>query len=80
MAVTQRHATKRRRLDGQTYVAIESIADYCMVSRSTVGRWVKDGELSAVKLPSGHVRITIENFRSFLKQHGMPVSKELLGP
>ena len=79
MAVTQKPRTKRRRLDGQTYVAIESIADYCMVSRSTVRRWVKDGELSAIKLPSGHVRITVENFRSFLRQHGMPVSEELLG-
>jgi excisionase family DNA binding protein len=79
MAVTHKPTTRRRTLDGQTYVAVESIADYCMVSRSTVSRWVKDGELSAIKLPSGHVRITVQNFRSFLKQHGMPVSKDLLG-
>ena len=77
MAVEQRPRSKRRVLGGQTYVTTAGIADYCMVSRSTVGRWVRDGKLSGVRLPSGHYRVSVEDFKDFLKRHNMPISEEL---
>jgi excisionase family DNA binding protein len=33
------------------------VADRLRVSKRTVRRWVNDGKLQAVTLPSGHVRI-----------------------
>jgi excisionase family DNA binding protein len=62
----------------QTGITVKDIASYCLVSRSTVRRWAKDGRLSAMKLPSGHFRITVEDFRDFLKRYHMPIREELL--
>jgi len=49
-----------------------------MVSRSTVRRWIKNGDLNAVMLPSGHYRVSINNLTEFLKRHGMPLPKKSL--
>jgi len=78
LAVRQKPKNNRYRLNGQAFVAVESIADYCMVSRSTVGRWIRDGELRAMKLPSGRCRISWVNLRDFLKKYNMPVPDEQL--
>jgi len=69
--------TKRKKLEGQTYITVESIAAYCMVSRTTVRRWVLDGRLAAMKLPSGHFRVSMTDFRAFLERYNMPVAGEL---
>ena len=37
-------------------ITVKDIAEYCLVSDVTVRRWIKDGKLSAMKLPSGHYR------------------------
>ncbi len=68
---------RRKILAGQTWVTIESIAGYCMVSSSTVRRWVAGGRLAAVKLPSGQLRIRIADFKDFLKRYDMAVPEEL---
>ncbi|MBI4302924.1 MAG: helix-turn-helix domain-containing protein [Chloroflexi bacterium] len=47
------------------------------MSRVTVRRWVKDGRLSAIKLPGGHYRVTARDFRDFLERHDMPIKEEL---
>ncbi len=78
MVTTRAPSQKRRKLAGRTFITVESIAGYCMVSRSTVGRWIRDGRLSAMKLPSGHFRVTVADFCAFLKRHGMPVTDDLL--
>jgi excisionase family DNA binding protein len=57
---------------------LESIAVYCMVSESTVRRWIRDGKLNAMKLPSGHFRVTVADFNAFLKDNDMPICRELL--
>jgi excisionase family DNA binding protein len=44
-----------------------------MVDRITVRRWIKAGQLSATKLPSGHYRIKLVDFRAFLEKSHMPV-------
>lgn len=56
------------------------IAEYCLVSSNTVRRWIRDGKLSAVKLPSGHYRITTAGFRDFLERYDIPVKEALLSP
>ena len=68
---------KRRKLAGQTSITVDSIAGYCMVSRSTVRRWINDGRLTAMKLPSGHFRVSIADFKDFLKRYNMPMPQEL---
>ena len=67
----------RRTLVGRDFVGVASIAGYCMVSRSTVTRWVKTGKLKAIKLPSGHFRVSVANFRDFLKKNDIPISTDL---
>jgi excisionase family DNA binding protein len=69
---------QRQELHGQTYVPIDGIAEYCMVSRTTIHRWVAQGRMRATKLPSGHLRVTAVDFRDFLKRNKMAIGKELL--
>jgi excisionase family DNA binding protein len=59
------------------WITVKNIADYCLVNRITVRRWVKDGKLAAMKLPSGHYRITVEDFRDFLGRYNMPIKEDL---
>ena len=54
------------------------IANYCMVSRVTVRRWIRSGELPAIRLPSGHYRINTGDFREFLKRWSIPIKGTLL--
>ena len=68
----------RRRLRSREWVTVRGIAGYCMVSPSTVRRWIRDGSLSAIQLPSGQHRVAVENFKGFLKSQGIPVPDELL--
>ena len=56
---------------------VKYIAEYCLVSPVTVRRWVKDGKISAMTLPSGHYRITAAGFRDFLERFNMPIKEEL---
>ena len=65
------------KIASQTSVTVQHIAGYCLVSRSTVRRWIKDGKLSAMKLPSGHYRVTVADFRAFLERYNMPIKEEL---
>jgi len=69
--------TKKSKIAIQSSVAASVIASYCLVSRSTVLRWIKDGKLSSLRLPGGHYRVTVEDFRDFLKRYNMPIKEEL---
>jgi len=60
------------------WVAIQGVADYCMVDPVTVRRWIKSGRLPAMRLPSGHYRIAQADFITFLKKCQMPVEDYLL--
>ena len=55
------------------------VAMYCLVSKSTVLKWIRDGELQAFRLPSGHYRIAKEDFRDLLERYDMPIKEELFG-
>ena len=65
------HRTPRIRL------TTRFIADYCQVSKSTVLQWIRDSRLSAYRLPSGHFRVSKEDFRDFLEQNDMPIDESL---
>jgi predicted site-specific integrase-resolvase len=58
-------------------ITVKRIAEYCLVNPTTVRRWVKDGKLSCMKLPSGYCRVTVKEFVDFLEQHDMPVKEDL---
>jgi excisionase family DNA binding protein len=61
----------------EQHFTINDISEYCLVSGITVRRWIKDGKLSAMKLPSGHYRISNAGFRDFLERYKMPIKEDL---
>lgn len=54
------------------YITVGYIARYCGVSNTTVLRWISAGRLPAFRLPGGHFRIDMDDFTSFLTEHGIP--------
>jgi len=61
------------------WFTVGRIGEYCLVNPVTVRRWIKGGKLSAIRLPSGHYRISIVDFRDFLERWHIPVEDWLLG-
>jgi excisionase family DNA binding protein len=59
----------------QKRIKIKDIASYCMVSKTTVRRWVESGKLQAIRLPSGHYRVTRVDYRSFLESCNIPLKE-----
>jgi len=68
---------KQKKQYKEKHLTVKNVAEYCLVSGITVRRWIKDGKLSAMKLPSGHYRITNAGFRDFLERYDMPIREEL---
>ena len=58
------------------HISEKDLASYCFVSPSTVRRWLKQGKLTATKLPSNQYRISITDFREFLIRYNMPIREE----
>jgi excisionase family DNA binding protein len=57
----------KAKLSGQDFVTIVDISNHCMVSPATVRRWIKDHKLNAYRLPGGHFRVTLHDFKDFEK-------------
>jgi excisionase family DNA binding protein len=53
------------------YLSIPFVAKKLSVSRQTLWRWVKEGKINAIRLPSGRFRISSEDLKLFLKKHGI---------
>lgn len=66
----------RRRRD-KNWITVGGIAKYCLVTPTTVRRWIKKGKLSAIQLPSNHYRVATGDFRDFLNRYDMPIREEL---
>ena len=66
----------RRRLAGYENIEVKDVAVYCMVSTSTVRRWLKDGKLKAIRLPSNQYRIRTTDFVDFLRDYDIPIEEE----
>jgi len=53
-------------------------AKYCSLSRGTVWRYIKSGDLRASQTPGGHFRILIKDLDSFIVERGMyPLANNL---
>jgi excisionase family DNA binding protein len=59
----------------ETWLSVGKIGKYCDVSRATVRRWIKTGKLSAIRLPGGHYRVDVADFKEFLKRHDMRIKE-----
>jgi excisionase family DNA binding protein len=59
--LVQRNGVKQER------IKIKDVAGHCMVSQTTVRRWIENGQLEAIRLPSGHYRINRVDYRRFLR-------------
>jgi excisionase family DNA binding protein len=59
----------------QQRVKIKDVASHCMVSKTTVRRWIENGKLRALRLPSGHYRINSVDYRRFLASCGIPLKE-----
>ncbi len=66
-----------RKAQSKNWLSVGKIGEYCLVSTATVRRGIKTGDMTAIRLPSGHYRVTVADFRDFLKRHNMPVKGEL---
>ncbi len=73
--VSDLNNSRKLKIESRMSVTVKGIANYCLVSESTVRRWIKDGKLAALRLPSGQYRITAADFRDFLKRFGMPIKE-----
>jgi excisionase family DNA binding protein len=69
------NSTKKLKIASRMSVTVKGIANYCLVSESTVRRWIKDGKLSALRLPSGQYRVTAADFRDFLNKFDIPIKE-----
>ena len=58
------------------WLSAGEVGAYCQVSTATVRRWIKNRDLPAIRLPHGHFRIDLADFRDFLERHSLPVRDE----
>jgi excisionase family DNA binding protein len=59
--------------DSDDLLTSKEVARMLRVSTDTVGRWVRNGQLEAIRLPSGQIRIRREDVERFTKrQSGEP--------
>lgn len=73
LKITEVNKAKRLKIESRQSVTVKGISNYCLVSECTVRRWIKDGKISALRLPSGQYRITAVDFKDFLTRYGMVV-------
>ena len=62
---------KKLKIESRASVNVKGIANYCLVNECTVRRWIKDGKILALRLPSGQYRVTVADFKDFLTRYGM---------
>lgn len=55
------------------------MARYCEVDVNTVKRWIRQSSLTAFSTPSGHYRVTRENFIEFLEGQGFTYDPGFFG-
>lgn len=52
-------------------ISISGAADRCNVSRATIWRWIKIGQLKAAKTAGGHYRILKTDLKAFIREKNM---------
>ena len=66
IVIKQANSAKTLKIEKRTSVTVKGIANYCLVSECTVRRWIKDGKIATLRLPSGQYRVTAADFKDFL--------------
>ena len=75
MVIELNNNVKKKRKE---YLTTGTVAEYCGVSKVTVLRWIAKGHLAAFRLPEGHYRIHMDDFKKFLTKHKIPVDMNRL--
>ncbi len=65
-------------IDNSEILTTGDVMKYCHVSRSTVLKWIKSGQLNAYSHPGGQNRLTKGDLLKFLRENRMPIASELL--
>ncbi len=79
MDVNPENERKNPRLSStfkRQHIEVKDIADYCMVSTSTVRRWLNNGKLKSIKLPSNQYRVSVDDFFDFLRRYNIPINED----
>jgi excisionase family DNA binding protein len=50
----------------ERHLSIAEAANRCEVSTRSVYRWIKDKQLAVIRLPSGRMRVAIDDLERFL--------------
>ena len=61
----------------QRVLTTGEVAKYCQVTPMTVLNWINSDQLKAYQTPGGHYRVQHDDFKDFLKRHGMPIRMDL---
>lgn len=54
-----------------------AVAALCELDLASVHRWIRQGHLTAVRTPGGHLRLRRDDVLDFLRRHEFPVPPEL---
>jgi excisionase family DNA binding protein len=62
----------------EQHLTVDEVADLLRVSRWSVGRYIKSGELKAIKAcgANGAIRIPLSSYRAYIKAHTVTASEE----
>ena len=61
--------------NGRRFFTTSEVARYCAVTNDGVLKWIKSGKLRAFSTPGGHYRVSMEDFRAFLKKFDIPIDE-----
>ena len=56
----------------EAFLTTGEAARHCQVSSAALKRWIRAGRLAGFKTVGGHARIPVDEFKRFLREHGMP--------
>ena len=56
----------------EAFLTTGAAARHCQVSSAALKRWIRAGRLAGFKTVGGHARIPVDEFKRFLREHGMP--------
>lgn len=56
-----------------------AVARYFSVTPAAVAKWIRSDLLKAYRTPGGHYRVSIEEFRRFIREHDLPEHESLAG-
>lgn len=54
-------------------MSVTEVSEICGVTRATIWRWIKSGQLQAATTAGGHHRIMSSDLQSFMRKKKMPV-------